>query len=81
MTAPLATRAHTGPGLGTSSNEPASVAGVRHITKRVLAVVLVVAPAQARRAEAFAFVEMDRHIVGAANLQREAGAVVLHPLV
>src|SRR6185312_1387741 len=40
--------------------------------ERVLAVVLVVAPAQAGGTEALAFVEVDRAEVGAAYLQREA---------
>ncbi len=68
--------------------------GIRHIVQRtrqrrrraphhqrVLAVVLVVAATHPRGAEPFALVEVDRHGVGAAHLQREARLWVVDLLV
>ena len=64
----------TGSAAGTSSRRPSQRRRRAPHDQRVLAVVLVVAPAHAGDAEAVALVERDRRLVGAAHLERELGA-------
>ena len=73
--------AHGGEALGTSSSDPARVGGRAPHDECVLPVVLVVAAAQPRGAEALALVQVDGNLVGGPHLEREAGVLVAHPLV